>query len=192
MKIVIGLVGEKGGGKETFVKSLKEIVPQVTHIRFSDLLLDIAAQLGIPKEKVERWQLQELAKELDRIFGKGTITRGIKAKLQKIDDGIIMLDGIRWQTDVEMLRSLPANLLVYITADVCLRYQRTKERKEKAGEATASFEQFLEEERAETEKYIFRIGTTADFVIQNDRGLEEFSKQVKTVYEIFLKYEKSA
>lgn len=180
--MVIGLVGEKGGGKETFVACLKELGRPVKHLRFSDILLDVVKQLEIPKQEVERWQLQELAVALDKIFGKGSITRAMKKRLQKYKSELVILDGIRWRTDAEMLRELPDNLLVYVTANPKIRYERAKKRKEKAGEGEISFELFMEEERAETEIYIPEIGKTADVMMENNGTLEEFRQKVEEFY----------
>ncbi len=181
-KMIIGLVGEKGGGKETFVSCLKELGRPVKHLRFSDILLDIVKQLEIPKEKVERWQLQDLAVALDKIFGKGSLTRAMKQRLQKYENELVILDGIRWRTDAEMLRELPNNLLVYVTADPKVRYERAKRRNEKAGEGEMSFDKFMGEERVETEIYIPEIGKTADAKIENNGTLEEFRQKVEEFY----------
>ncbi|MBI4991794.1 MAG: AAA family ATPase [Candidatus Harrisonbacteria bacterium] len=182
MAQIIGLTGEKGGGKGTFAEILKEFLPGLEHIRFSDVLLGIAAELGIPKGEVSREQLQKLAPALEEIFGKGCITRGVKSRIQKSGDNTIVLDGIRWHSDLEMLRSLPNSTLVYITANPKVRFKRTKKRKEKSGEDKATLEKFLKEEQAETEKYIPEIGAQANYKIENNGSLEKFRRKVEVFY----------
>lgn len=181
--MVIGLVGEKGGGKGTFAEIIKQIARGgVAHLRFSDILLDIAKTLNVPKEKVTREQLQELAQELDRIFGKGTLTRGMEKRIKENNDGLVIVDGIRWMTDLEMIKNLPDSLLVYVTANPESRWKRAKKRKEKAGEGELTFERFMAEEQAENEKYIPEIGKVADILIENNGTLEEFRQKVEEFY----------
>jgi len=182
MDQIIGLVGEKGGGKGTFVQVLKKFMPGLDHIRFSDVLLAIAAELGIPKEKVSREQLQKLAPALEKIFGKGCITNGVRARIKKSRSSTIVLDGIRWPSDLEMLRSFPNNTLVYVTADPQIRLQRTQKRKEKSGEDKTNLKKFLKEEKAETEKYIPEIGAKADYKLENNGPLEKFRRKVEVFY----------
>jgi dephospho-CoA kinase len=181
--MVIGLVGEKGGGKGTFAEIIKQIARGgVSHLRFSDILLDIAKLLDIPKEKITRGQLQELAQELDRIFGKGTLTKGMQKRIQENKGGLVIVDGIRWATDLEMIGNLPNSILVYVTANPELRWERVRKRKEKAGEGELTFERFMAEEQAENEKYIPEIGKVADVCIENNGTSEEFRQKVEEFY----------
>ena len=83
---------------------------------------------------------------------------------------------MRWQSDVDLIRSITPNKLVYITASVEHRYERIKTRKEKVGEDQASFEQFLKEEQIETELEIKNIGKGADITIINDGSIEDLRK----------------
>lgn len=176
---VIGLVGEKGGGKGTFVNILKELNPDIVHLRSSDLLLEIAGIVGINKEQVSRKQFQELAVDLEKIFGKGCISRGMHKKISKYADSnnIVVFDGVRWPTDVAVIQSFRKNFLVHITAPPEIRYNRLKNRNEKAGENIMTYEQFLAEEKAETERQIPIIGAKANYWIINESAtLNEFKK----------------
>ncbi|MBI2021645.1 AAA family ATPase [Candidatus Daviesbacteria bacterium] len=177
MKLVIGLVGEKGSGKETFVKFLKNILvnKNIAHLRFSDLLKETLKLWGIP---ITRVNLQHLAVVMDRGFGDGTLAYATLKRIESIKANIIVLDGVRWQKDVELLKSFSNNLLIYVTAPLRIRYQRLKKRGEKTGEETSSFKQFLKEERAKNELLIPKIGTKADYKIVNDGVLNKFKKSV--------------
>ena len=83
--------------------------------------------------------------------------------------------------DVEPFRKkYGANFfLVYVTADVKIRYERTKARKQNAGEGEATLQQFLEEEAKLTEISIHEIGKQADFTLNNNKGKEELVEQTE-------------
>jgi dephospho-CoA kinase len=182
VKLIIGLVGEKGSGKETFGIILKELaLPlEVSRIRFSDLLKETLNLWDIP---ITRENLQNLAVLLDKGFGDGTLSHAIFQRISKINADIILLDGVRWETDVAMLNKFPNPLLVYVTADLKVRYERLKNRGEKTGEETTSFEQFLKEEGAENELLIPKIGAVSDAILENNGTLEEFREKVGAFYQ---------
>lgn len=188
-KTVIGLVGEKGSGKGTFGTILKEILPQktISRIRFSDVLTDTLSLWGIPQT---RSNLQTLAVIMKNQYGPA-LSHAVYIRILRNTSDIVLLDGIRWQPDVDLLRSMPSNLLVYITAPTRIRYERTRERAEKPEESTMQYEQFLKEETSENEILIAKIGTTADFKINNTGTLEQFKKEVVKIASKFLPSEPS-
>lgn len=175
---IIGLVGEKGSGKDTFTHFLQDLIKQkkISHIRFSDLLKHTLKLWDLP---MTRSNLQKMAQFLEEGFGPGTVARGIEVQIQKTDADIIILDGIRWKPDVELLKKFPSRTLVYITADPKLRFQRLKSRGEKDGEAGMSFKQFQKEEQAKNELLIPQIGGSADYKITNNTLIEDFKAEVE-------------
>lgn len=178
MKTVIGLAGEKAGGKGTFTETLKSLLPmkKIAYAKFSDILTDSLKLWGL---ELTRENYQKLSVAMRNTFGEGTLTRAIQRRVETLDADIVILDGVRWDSDVVLLRSFPINFLVYITADVRLRHARSQKRKEKAGEENASLEQFMKEEQAETEKDIPRIGSSADFTILNNEGPRELQAKIR-------------
>lgn len=180
--LVIGLVGEKGGGKETVGTLIAQLASPrtVSTVRFSDTLADVLDILSLPRT---RQNLQHLAVVIDQGFGVGTFTNAVRERLIKRTEDIVILDGIRWPTDLEMLRSIPGALLVYVTADARIRFDRLRARKEKAGEESASWEQFMAEEQAQNETYIPTIGAQADVRIDNIGTLDELRDRVRIIFE---------
>ncbi|MBI2593200.1 AAA family ATPase [Candidatus Daviesbacteria bacterium] len=180
MKSIIGLVGEKGSGKDTFAKFLKEIIKDksVVHLRFSDLLRQTLKLWGLGET---RSNLQKLAQLLEDGFGPGTVAHGIEIQIQNTQADIIILDGIRWQPDVKLLKKFPGSTLIYITADPELRFERLKKRGEKDGENNMSLEQFRKEEKAKNELLIPEIGKKADIKIENNASLKDFKLKVEEV-----------
>ena len=172
-KLVIGLVGENGSGKGTFVKALRKAFPgyRIRHRRFSDLLSKTLRDWSLPKT---RRNLQKMAVGMRNEFGPNTlahameevIRRDLIEEIAKRDyqdknrtkSPLVILDGVRWMPDVKMLKKLPNSILCYITADQEIRFTRMKKRKEKKGEAFMTWERFLREEKAPNEVLISHIG----------------------------------
>jgi dephospho-CoA kinase len=95
---------------------------------------------------------------------------------------IVLFDGVRWESDVKLVRSFRKNFLIYVTADPKVRYERTKARKQKVGEDLATFDQFLEDEKIATEIYIPEFGKSADFKIENNGTLDDLKSQITKIW----------
>jgi len=186
MKALIALVGEKGGGKETFGNIVIELAQKenktVTRCRFSDILNETLKLWNI---ETTRPKLQILSQAMDNAYGKGTLTKAVKSRFENNPADIVIADGVRWETDRQMIRSIFRNVLVYITADSKIRYQRCVSRG-RVEEGKKTLEDFMKEELAETEKYIPEIGARADFIIQNNGSEAELRKKVEEFYRSFI------
>lgn len=191
MKTIIGLVGEKGSGKETFGNFLMEISQKkinreflrIKRIRFSDIINYTLKLWDLPQS---RENLQHLAVLMDTGFGAGTLTHSIHYQINHTVADIIILDGVRWETDEMLVRNFPKNYLIYMTADADLRYERLKKRSEKKGEAK-TLAQFLKSEKAKNELLIGKIGKRANLKIVNNGTFEDLKKAVENFYIQYLK-----
>lgn len=176
--IVLGLVGEKGSGKQTFADYLKKMAKgkKIAHMRFSDIL----------KETLELWSLeltrsnyQQVSIAFNNTFGAGTLSNALYQRVMKQPADIVILDGVRWLSDEKLINSFPEKRLIYITAKAKTRWERVTKRGEKAGEADASLEQFMAEEKVKTETLIPKIGKRADIRIDNSGTFKDLENQVK-------------
>jgi len=185
MSLIIGLTGEKGSGKGTFLEFLKTCTPnkKIVKIASSDILKETLKLWDIEQN---RRNLQDMALVMDNHFGKGTLTHAVQKRIEATKADIIIFDGIRWKSDVAMIRSFSNNLLIYVTADTKVRYERTKARSEKPDEAEASFEKFTEEEKVGTEIDIPAIGKSADATIDNNTSLEAYKKSVEEIFKNYI------
>jgi len=177
--LVVGLVGEKGGGKGTAVPLMSAALPPGTRcvgVRFSDILRETLTLWHLAHTRAH---LQNLSKVMDAEFGNGTLAHAMGHRIAGIDADVVILDGVRWEADRLLIRSFTNNLLVYITASTRVRYERIRGRGENAQEHTTSFEQFLEEERATSELAIPAIGATADVRITNEGVLDSYVEQIR-------------
>jgi len=176
MKKIIGIVGEMGTGKDTFCEYVKKEYDNVYFLRFSDVLTEA---LKIFFDDIKREDQQWLSSALRERFGGDILVKALIKKVNSINDGIIILNGVRRPDDFKALREIGGKL-VYITADVKKRWERVVIRKEKADD-DVPFEKFLELGKAEAEQLITVIGAEADFTIENSGTKEELYEQIKKI-----------
>jgi len=176
MKKIIGIVGEMGSGKDTFCEYVKENYQNVHFLRFSD---GLTSALKIFFDDIKREDQQWLSSVLRERFGQDILVKALIKKVNSIDDGIIILNGVRRPDDFAGLREIGGKL-IYITADIKKRWERVVLRKEKADD-DVPFEKFVELGEAEAEQLIGTIGEKADFRINNDGSKEELFLQIKKI-----------
>ena len=181
MKLVIGLVGRIGSGKTAVSEYLQESYGAREH-RFSQILMDILDRLYLSHERAH---LQKLGKSLRRELGRDVIVNAFKGDLEKDNSEVLIVDGIRYENEVAMLAEKDG-ILLYVTASPEVRYERAIKRGEK-GEADITYEQFLENELAETEKHIEKIKDSADYIIDNSGTLDELHEKVDGIMEALKK-----
>ncbi|OGE31699.1 hypothetical protein A2631_00960 [Candidatus Daviesbacteria bacterium RIFCSPHIGHO2_01_FULL_44_29] len=177
-KFVIGLFGEKGSGKETFTELLKEILPnkKIQGVRTSAILMKTLKTWGLPDI---RENYSKLVISMEQTFGAGSLARANKQLIDREEADIVVIDGIRRQPEVDLVKSFPRHCLLYLTADPKLRFARLKSRQEKENEKNMTFEGFLAEESLPTEQFIPQMGQEADYRIENNGQIERFKDQIK-------------
>jgi dephospho-CoA kinase len=176
MKKIIGIVGEIGSGKDTFCDFVKENYKNVYFLRFSDGLTEA---LKIFFDDIKREDQQWLSTELRERFGQDILVKALIKKINSLNEGIIILNGVRRPGDFTALKEIGGNLF-YVTADIKKRWERVVLRKEKADD-DVSFERFLELCGAEAETQIPLIGVQTNVKIENNGTKEEFYEQIKKV-----------
>jgi dephospho-CoA kinase len=174
-KIIIGLVGEMGSGKDTVAKYLNEKYG-VLLMRFAD---PIKETLKIYFEQSTREDQQWMYMALKERFGSDVLGRAIRKRVEDAE-GVIAINGLRMPDDYDFMRSFENSYILYVTADQKMRWERTTGRDEKADD-NITFEKFKEMERAETEKHIPEIGAKADLTIKNENSPEFLLAEVDKI-----------
>lgn len=184
-KFTIGLVGEKCGGKETVCKFLEMELGHLysfAHHRYSDTLVGVLRACHLP---ITRENLQKCSPALRGAYGSDVLANSVRTRALDSKADIVTLDGLRWKdADVPVLRSLPNNFLIYVTAPVEIRYARARLRSMQQGRTSYdgegdSFDKFLAEEKAITEIEIPEIAKLADFTIDNSSNFDDLRAQIK-------------
>lgn len=175
--MVIGLVGPKLSGKGTVAAYFIERYHARTY-SMSGILVDIADRLYMPKT---RMNLIGIVTGLRDQFGKDVLAHVLKKDIEKNDDPLAVIDGIRMREEVTIFSALSDFRLLYIDAPLELRYNRARGRGEKVGESQMTLEQFTAEESAVTELEISSMKEQTDIIIVNDRTLQELYAQLDTL-----------
>jgi len=185
MPKIIGLVGEKGAGKGTVSDYLTKYYG-AEHFGSSDILKRTVSDLNLP---LTRDNFIKLALVLKEGFGATVVMDALIEDIESEAKGdLIIADGIRMLDDLKPFKEKygATFTLVYVTADVRLRYERSAKRQEKVGEGEMTFEQFLAEERRLTELSIHEVGRQADFILNNDGEQQDLEKQIQDMMEKIL------
>jgi len=176
MKKIIGIVGEIGAGKDTICEYIKEKYENVYFLRFSDGLTEA---LKIFFDDIKREDQQWLSSVLRERFGGDILVKALIKKVNNINDGIVILNGVRRPDDFKALQAIGGKL-IYITADPKIRWERICIRKEKADD-DVPFEKFLELGKAEAEQLITVIGAEANFKLENNGTKEQLHEEIKKI-----------
>lgn len=167
--MIIALTGEKLAGKGTVTAYIQEH-HHGQSIRFSQVLSDILICLHRPNTRAE---LVQLGAGLRQIYGNDILAQVVHDRLADQSAGLWVIDGMRYVREYEVLSTLPQFYLLNITANLDVRYQRTKNRLEKSDEANMSLVEFTQREHDATEREIPLLQKRASQTIHNNAGLEE-------------------
>jgi dephospho-CoA kinase len=114
-------------------------------------------------------------------YGDTTLSDALKSRIQKSTADIVIYESIRWKSDLDMIKSFENNFLLYVTAPVSTRYERTVTRGEKVDEKQASFEKFIADEQVATETEIAKLSAQADFKIENIGTEEDLRNKLQEI-----------
>jgi uridine kinase len=190
MKLVIGIVGAPLAGKETCANLLETLFIEdgysVSRHTFSEILRATLDLWDIPHGR-DNEQKMAIIMNAETGFGDGALSRAMRRRLMEDTADVTILDGVRWLGDETMIRSLADDgiktVMVYISADPKVRYARLLARN-RAGEAAATWEKFMQQEQVRTEVDIPSIGSRAEIALENNYdSVENFERDINRVYE---------
>ena len=181
-KSIIAFAGRNGCGKGTAAGHAATHLTAPTHT-YSDVLYEIHAACGVPREATGRATLQDLSTVVRHWFGQDCLARVMALKCEAEQAAYVVIDGVRRMTDVEILQAAYGDrfILVWIEASADNRYDRLKARKEKRGEEMMSREAFDAQEQAESEVQLDLVRQACRTVIGNDGPPEALAPQVEAL-----------
>ncbi len=183
-KVIIGITGEPGAGKEEFWKAFCKVSRENSiydYARYgtSVFLRKILEDRGIV---ATRDNLPALVVSLESADGEGAAMRMLLESVRAEKPTLRIIDSIRMPADETALRTESHNILLYVTAPPLMRLDRMRSRGEKAGEKDLTIEKFMEQELSHTEKHVPEIGSRADWKIENIGTVEELEEKVREFF----------
>lgn len=172
---IIGIIGPKAAGKDTIANYILARHPGGSH-RFAEILDDILISLSLPITRENEVKLVHLRD----VFGPNTLPKALAKKISAENNDLVLITGIRFQNELDFIRSYPSNKVIYVDSDLKNRYERQITRRQKADDMI-SYEKFIETERARTEVEIEPLKAQADFVVENNGSQEQLYEQVDRI-----------
>ena len=175
-KQIIGIIGEQAGGKGAAADIIRK--------HYGGHRLTVSNMLRRTLESLHleptRENLIDIALVLKKGFGDPVLMEAMVKEVEMTDSDLVIVDGFRMPGDSGPFRREYGDsfILIYVTADQKIRYERSVKRGEKAGEDEATLKDFQSNEAKATEASISEVGERADFKIENNAGKEELEKAI--------------
>lgn len=173
-KLILGIAGEMGSGKGSIAKHVVQNYDAGAH-KFSQIFRDILDRIHLEQS---RENISTLSLILRKNFGEDILAKSMYHDVQNDTHEIIVIDGVRRLEDIIYLRQLPEFKLLYIEADIKVRYDRLVKRGENVGDAEKNFEQFKKDHEANADAYIVDLKNYADSIIDNNGSYSDLYVQV--------------
>ncbi|MEI7452431.1 MAG: hypothetical protein WCK37_04505 [Candidatus Falkowbacteria bacterium] len=186
-KIIIGLTGKIACGKGITKKYImSKYGDRAADYRFSTILRDVLNRLDV---ETGRENLQKISLALRTTFGDDLLAKAIAKDIVNDKHDIVIIDGIRRLNDIKYLRKIHGFILIRIVAEEKLRFLRVVFRNENKGDNEKTFDDFLNDEKAEAEMEIPRVMAKAemeiyneDTIIELERNIDKVINKIKTDY----------
>lgn len=183
-KVILGFTGLLASGKGTAAKYLEE-KHQAATFRFSTMLRDILDRVYVPQTRDNMIRLSEF---LRGTYGEEVMAKTIAEDVEKSDEKIVVVEGVRRMADIAYLSKLPNFILVEIFAEPRTRYERLIKRGENPDDNSKTYEQFLADHQRSTELSILDVIKHATERVDNNGDLANLHKQLD---ELVKKYKRS-
>ncbi|MCW1929755.1 MAG: AAA family ATPase [Candidatus Kerfeldbacteria bacterium] len=174
---IVGLSGPKLSGKGTIARYLIDHKHAVA-FSMSGVLSDIAKRMYMENTRAN---LIAIATGLRSQFGQTILAEVLAKDIARSQNELIVIDGIRLNSEVDIFSKLTGFELWYVDASVEERFQRAKMRGEKVEETTMTFEEFVAQESAVTEKEIQSLRLRAQHVLDNVTSMDDLYQEINTL-----------
>jgi dephospho-CoA kinase len=177
-KTIVALTGEIGCGKGLVAEYLVKKY-EADSFRFSECLKDILDRLY--KEK-NRENLQELATLLRQRFSDDILSSVMYNDVQNSKSNVVVIDGVRRESDIAFFKKTKGFYLIFVDADIKVRYKRLFARGEKADDKTKTFKEFEQDHKREAESQIKALKNISHKVFSNNSSKDHLYKQIDSFF----------
>ncbi|MFH0840647.1 MAG: AAA family ATPase [bacterium] len=182
-KIILGVVGQISSGKGA-VSEYLQTKYNANVYGFSTSLRDILERLHLP---IVRENLAGLSTIIRKQFGNDLMSRVLAEDIKQDTNKLIVVEGVRRKDDLEHIKILPNFKLIRVIADEKTRYERLTKRSQNNDDQTKTFEEFLNDEKAEADQEIPKIMEEAELELDNNGTLEELHQQIDKIIHLNLR-----
>lgn len=180
-KIVIGLMAQNRGGKETVGELIKEMFPgkKCVTIRTSDPINACLDILGLEHSRHNQQTFSTVNREA---FGQSLLADAMYHAVIRSDAQVVITDGYRRPQDIDALKKIEGAVLLYIESPRDLRYQWMKRANARDGDDKKTMEEFIADDNQESNVLIPELKKHANHVIMNDEDDPAFTKLRQQVH----------
>jgi dephospho-CoA kinase len=173
-------VGKPRAGKGMLNGMMEKTIKQhfgrhitVRQHRYSDILNETLALWGIDIHRPNSQKMARIMEDDDTGFGRGTLARAVKNRLDHDFSDVVSIDGMRWPPDEEYFKESFGlqGLIIYVKASPEIRFARAKANPRNAMDAELTWEEFVKQDNAPNEIFIEEIGKRAPIHIDNNTGV---------------------
>ncbi len=167
-KILICVTGYPGSGKSVFASVGKEFGIKV--FTMGDIVREEAMKrYGV----IDKTTLGKVAEELRKEFGDDAIAMLLSNKIEKCNERVVIVDGVRSMREVQILSKIGKIYLIAILAKRTTRYLRLVSRGR--ADDMNTYEDFLIREKRERGFGLAEVIENSDLYIYNENiGLDTF------------------
>ncbi len=173
--MIVAVTGMPGSGKSVASRMLAERLgcPIVV---MGDAVRRETARRGL---EVNALNVERVAAELRRQYGMAAVAILVEPDVRRAlrERGCVVVDGVRGPAEIEVFKRHGRVCVVAVHASPATRYSRMLKR----GRAGEGFEAFRKRDEANLSFGIGEVIALADYMLVNEWGLEELSKQVDWV-----------
>jgi len=176
-KIIIGVMGEIGSGKDTVTGYIAKNY-DAGYYRDSKSLRLI---LDILHLAYDRKNLGSLANALRETFGEDVIAKATHKELIKMKQSVLIADGTRRKGELAYFKQFEEYRLIYVDVDIQKRFERIKARGQKSDDIHKTFEEFQKDHENASDNQVVEMKSQADFIINNNGSIEDLYRQIDKV-----------
>lgn len=185
--MIIGITGTLSAGKGTVVEFLKQ--NGFKHYSVREYLIEEIKKRGLP---VNRDSMVLVANQIREVNSPSYIIEKLYQRAQR-EEGDCVIESIRTVGEADKIKQL-GGFLIAVDADPQKRYVRAITRQSETD--NISYEEFLKNEQREMvsvnphQQNLKKCIEMADFVLNNDKTVQELYKQVSEIYQQILNIQK--
>lgn len=168
------LAAKRKAGKDVFLDYVLRHYPGIRHYRIAEAPVRIAEILELPLDRKIQQTLFGVNKLLYPLLHESAYKRRVAKLLDKERPSLAVVEAIRTREEYEEFVVKRGGILVGITADNRMRYERARadaqKNKEKRDEGNMTFRRFMDREKVEVEREIAWIVSKSHFIMDNSQN----------------------